>query len=411
MSTWVFLKMFGDACLYFSAVSALKALFPHTFSFYLPALLCGLGPATAAFVTRRWNEERRYWCIALPLLSLLLVGSVMDVLILIPILAYAIAVIIRCDFYLEYYDFRESFLRTLRVWCIAFCVIAVFHGLETQAEPDKAVLETTGALYYGLLFMLSGVILSRMLRLGHTGGKRWTKGQAAVAVGLGGGVLAAMIVLEKLLQNMASSLGDVLLSFLMLLLGLPGQLLNKFLNWVISLVDKGYLEYAQAKQQEIREISSGSVLPTEAAGEKAAETANAFPWWLAVLILAALAVLLVWMLKQLRAGAVVSRGEGSVEKLEQPQRKSRTSRRTNRAKVRHYYRQFLRLEKKKGAALRSNQTSEDILSSVSPEADTASAAQLREIYLAARYDESRDISREQAEYAGAALKRYRDSVK
>ena len=89
----------------------------------------------------------------------------------------------------------------------------------------------------------------------------------------------------------------------------------------------------------------------------------------------------------------------------------RDSRRSNRGKVRHYYREFLKMENRRGLKLQKHYTTEDILLRISGDTDREGAAELREFYLLARYDERNDITPEQAEAAKLALRRSRGGQK
>lgn len=410
MTGWIFWKILGDTCLYFSAIGAVPALFAHRMTFLIPVLLCAIGVTAAAVVTWQGRRELRLWCAVLPLLSLGIVGSVMEFLILLPVLGYCCAVIYRCEFYLEYYEFREGFLRTLAIWCCAFLIIAVFHGLE-GASGDKATLAVVEPLCYGLLWILSGVLLCRMLRMGpETGRRPWSAARVAVTLGVSGAAVACAVGFERLLQARASSLSALIGRFFAVLIGLPGQLFSRFVEWVLSLVDRGFLEYAFAKDEEIRQMTATAPLPTEEAAQQAARTEPGFPWWLAVLVLSGMAVILICMLRQLRSGAPATGTVEITEKLEAPARKRTERRRSNRSQVRKYYRNFLKAEKRKGLRLQPHQTSADILMAASPETDREAAERLRQVYLAARYDRTREVTKQQVEAAKEAWKQIRDKA-
>lgn len=59
--------------------------------------------------------------------------------------------------------------------------------------------------------------------------------------------------------------------------------------------------------------------------------------------------------------------------------------------------------------LRHHMTSADILNASAPETDPEAARTLREIYVAARYGENREITPAQVQTAKAALKQLRTS--
>mgnify|MGYP003299282575 CR=1 FL=1 len=77
---------------------------------------------------------------------------------------------------------------------------------------------------------------------------------------------------------------------------------------------------------------------------------------------------------------------------------------SNRTRVRQAYRSFLRAEQDLGMRLHSSDTSEDVLGRIHRSTDRAGAAELRNVYLVARYDERQNISRKQVDQAKHALR-------
>ena len=65
MSIWMFVKTFGDICLYFSVVSAFPKLFPYEFSFLWPTLLCAVSVAMADMLGNRGLLRLRFLCLVL----------------------------------------------------------------------------------------------------------------------------------------------------------------------------------------------------------------------------------------------------------------------------------------------------------------------------------------------------------
>ena len=65
------------------------------------------------------------------------------------------------------------------------------------------------------------------------------------------------------------------------------------------------------------------------------------------------------------------------------------------------------MEKSRGQSFSKHDTSEDILHRLSPGTDRQAAAELREIYLRARYDDAREIDRTQVDRAKTALRKCR----
>ena len=78
---------------------------------------------------------------------------------------------------------------------------------------------------------------------------------------------------------------------------------------------------------------------------------------------------------------------------------------TNRSRIRKVYRDFLKAQRKQGMKLRSYHTSADVQQNLAQTTDAAAAAQLRKIYLSARYDEGGEITANQLATAKAAYKK------
>jgi hypothetical protein len=77
---------------------------------------------------------------------------------------------------------------------------------------------------------------------------------------------------------------------------------------------------------------------------------------------------------------------------------------TNRGRVRLAYRDIIRSEKNLGMNLCVSDTSQDVLERIHRDTDRDSASELRQVYLAARYDDRKDVTRSQVEQAKRALK-------
>ena len=129
-------------------------------------------------------------------------------------------------------------------------------------------------------------------------------------------------------------------------------------------------------------------------------------WWIVLVAAVAIVVGILLLRSFSRRKSSVS-SEEAVKQIETSGQKHKDKYRTNRGKVRHYYREYLRYEQKRGLRLKKYDNSGDILRKSSPDSNKAAAAALRQIYLQARYDEQREITREQADQAKALLKKIR----
>lgn len=410
MMLWMFLKVFADACLCFSIAGAFPGMFPPHFSFFWPALLCGIGAAIAAMLTEQGRYELRNWAIALPLASLLLVSSFTDLLVLLPALSYTVLVIYRGDYSLEYYSFRDQYKRAVLFWSLFFMTICGLSYVESLGNVKHVSLSWDVPLMYAIFYVLCGIILLRQLRLGHSGSGTMSGRQLAmVSVGTGGAVFG-IVMLERWLQENGGSILQLIWDCILMLFGLPFVLLGQIFGGIVAVMPD---DVAEKIENPTGESSQAVVvqppMPTEEVVEEAVEQAekSGYPWWLAIILVAVLLVVLLLMMKALRRHSQSNRSDITVSEITAPEREKAEPRRSNRAKVRRYYREFLRSERRKGMKLSTSLTSADILGKIAKDTDLDGASQLRSIYLKARYDETCDVTPEQVKAAKAALKKSR----
>lgn len=413
MSIWMFWKLFGDACLYFSVIGALPALFVHDFSFLWPALLCGVGGAAASSLANRGHDHLTWLGLLLPLLSLGFATEFIEFVLLIPLLIYVAMVVIRGDFALEYLSFRAFFRKSILIWSIGFGLLCLASAVEGIANPWGETVSYEETLYMGVFYAVSGIILQRQLRMGMSGSKgdrRLNSLQSAAVFGGTAAVLGGVWLLQQLLlknaQDAMNTLGEVLLSIISLPLALVVSVLTPFMKKITE-----HAQVTEATEGTVEEVTAHVVAPVtgEAATVPSApvQTAGGYPWWLAVLILSVLLILLLTVLKLHRSKAVTGSDRSVFEKLQPQGRRAGETRATNRAKVRKYYREHLKLEKRRGVRLETKQTSADILEKVSPTTDKNAAAGLREVYLKARYDETCAVTNEDVQRAKDAIRKLR----
>lgn len=409
MSLWMFLKIFGDICVVYSVLGGFPTLFYHEFSLLWPAILCGMGAALATFLTEQGKGEHRFWGMVLPLLSLVLVSGFMDVLILLPALGYTLVIIMRGDLSLDYYSFREVYVRTLTGLGI-FTVLVTFFGVfESMASAKVHVFDHETTIRFALLYAAAGVVLLRQLRMGSEGrsSSRILSGVQLGTLVLGiGGVTMAILALERALQKSAWSIIELLIQGI----GFVFSLVLKFFVW---LGDVLFPEGSRAPEQIVETTgaanATAAVVPPEETvpGQTAAGEAG-FPWWLALLFVVVMVIVLIYMLRTFHRNSPHAATRETVAKTAAPERKKKENRRSNRGNVRRAYREFLKSERKKGLKLRTNQTSADILEAAAPKTDAEAAARLREVYLRARYDEKAVITADDVQTAKDALRKTRE---
>jgi hypothetical protein len=400
MSTAILLKIFSDCCILFAIVCA----GPITLSVpaLIPALICAIAAGLATYAEDKgWTKVGRL-CALLPMLCLLLPGSIGEgILFLIPAV-YTAVTILRGDLALEYSEYRYFFVRSLGLLAAVYVVAGIWNYLIGITDATMPRLNADATVRYSVVHLLCGVVLQRQLRLGvghrAEGGRR----QMATLLGTAGTVVIGFLAAEPLLRR---SLGDGIRLLISLIL-LPIMYLVDLIGyWIIN--KKSPPKDPEAYEEYLEHLgnmgfASGGDVPPSAA-PPTDETVNLDGFWVipvAILLLIA-AGLLLHSFRKRRPTVRQSKSDGRVVT---PPKKKRTSALSNRGRVRQLYREFLRTERDLGMQLKISHTSGDVLEQIHKDTDRDSAARLRQVYLAARYDERQNVDKRQLEKARRALK-------
>lgn len=405
----MFLKLFSECALLLSVLAAFPQVFPHSFSLLLPALVCGFAAGLAALLSEKHLTVVSRLCAVLPLAVLLFAGETMEALTLLPAMVYTVAVILRGRMELEYYSYRQFFRRTLILAGILYLSLSAFAFLEqtftvgTLPVYGAGYFQTGIILRYGLLYLLCGVVLQRQLRLGTEARSAGGAGQLVATLGLTGVALVAFVGAVDPLRKGAAALFHLIVTavFGTVMAGVEA------VSTVVNSIDLGLMMKEKVIAAEDRLPAQGSNVLQEAI-QQTLENQEAEPslWWVVPVAIVLLA-LMIFMLLSLRKKGIDASSEEITGTVTAPTPEKKLPRRSNRAKVRQLYREFLRQERKRGLSFKKDYTSQDILHRISDDTDGTAAAELRELYIRARYDETHEVSQAQVEAAKAALKRSR----
>jgi hypothetical protein len=400
MSIAILLKIFSDCCLIFAILCAgpVSLAVPAL----IPALICGIAAALATFCEDKGWSALCKLCAALPLCCVLLGGSIGNrILFLIPA-AYTSFIILRGELALEYSDYRYFFTRSLALLGGAYVVAGIWNYLIQITASSIPSLDAAAILRYSMVHLLCGVVLQRQLRLGvgyrAEGGRR----QMATLLGTTGVIVVGFLTAEPLLRQGFSGAIRFLISLILIPLMFLVELIS---NWIIKRnnndKDQKAHEAFMEHLQNIGFAPGGEAQPEPP--PPAGETINLDQLWivLAAIMLLFAAALLLYSFRK-RKPTVNQKNHGS--RVVTPPKKQRTSALSNRSRVRQLYRDFLRTEQNLGMQIKTSHTSGDILEQIHKDTDPGSAAQLREVYLSARYDDRQNISRSQVERAKQALR-------
>lgn len=409
MNIYVFLKVFAEISLYFGCIGALPALFPYSFFFLWPTLLCAACAAGAAFCSDQGRSSVRYLFLGLTAVPLLLGNGIMDILVLIPPVIYGFAMIHRDEWNLEYFQFSSGFRKLLIIFGIA--VILVHFGVLIENRSDFGhVLDSVAFLRHYLIYAGCGILLQRQLRLGKDSRhSRYLNTLQLVVMLSGTGILVLAIAFaERYLSSHGLSLGQLLGQLLKYLLSVPLALMN-YLFILLSELQTEKMD--QFKEEHYSDIEPIPKMPMEEMHQllpQASEEPAAFPWWLAVALLGAFTCILLLLTRSLKSRRTQADHTETVARIQPPAREKPPERRSNRSKLRKIYRDFLKVEKRKGHKLQPYHTSQNILENLRPDGNAGAAAKLRGLYLFARYDLKNPVTSRQIQEAKDALKQYKN---
>ena len=410
MNFHVFLKVFGEVCLYFGCVGALPALFPHDLFPLLPAAVCAIPAAIAAFLSDHGKVPPRFLLLLLAMSSLLLGSSLMEWLILLPPVIYVASLILRDEWTLEYFHFREQFRKTLTIMIIT--LVLVHFGVLIESRSQRThVLDSIALLQHLLIYGFCGIVLQLQLRLGtdRKGIHYLSSLQLLLVTVCTGALVLAIVAAERFLSSRGISPGQLIGYGLQIIFGVFLSVFQRLFTIVAEMIKT-------AKRLRLEDNASSDVDPVtvmlmeqmQQLLPDAPQEAAPFPWWLAILVLILLTGILILLSRVLRGRKPEGHHSETVRQLSPSVRQKQPSRRGNRSRLRKVYREFLKSEKRRGHRLRPWHTSLDILDDVQPGGDPEAAARLRNLYLSARYDPGSNVTPQQVQEAKDALKQYRN---
>lgn len=406
ISIWMILKVFSDACVCFAILGAFPYIFPCSYSLVWPALLCGIGAGVSSWLYESGKRKFYYLGILIPAASLLFADGIRGMLILVPVVGYTSVIIFRAQFHLEYYAYRHYFKQNLFLLAGLYILFSMVSYIESLTTVNAATIDSLATFRYLLVYAATGVVLQRQLRMGmvnQSQGRFMDRAQIVVVLSGTGAVIFGVLTAEPMLRKWAS---NVFNSAINIFVGIFLFLYDCGM-WLIDAM-KINVMYEQIQEQKGNDSVSAmgpAVQEVIQQTQQVQEDSKSY-WWI-VLVLILLVIVMLQMLKTFRKQSVETSSTEQIAKVAVNEVPKSQSKRTNRGKVRHYYREFLRLERKRGMNPKKNYTTEDILQRISKSTNVEAATELRNVYLRARYDESCEITREQADAAKAALKKIR----
>ena len=398
MSLWIFLKIFSDCCVCFGILGAFPTVFDYGPSFLIPSVLCAAGAGISAFLSDRGGK---WTC----LIGLLFPAAVSYLLPpaqypgVIPVSAYCCIVILRRQFALEYYSYRLYFKRSIFLMLGLYVMLSMLAFVESMSGSEISIIHPDVTLRCAVVHLIVGIILQRQLRLGSgnaMGGRYQIIGLLTTIALVIGVFLLAEPVLRKGAAALLSTALSLVLSVVMMLFNLIGGMEDA----------KHMYEQVNTHRGNSDTPVMGNVLSEiiQSSQTQAEEPVNWWIWLVIVLVIVVFALMLRTFRKKEAASPQVQIQESRIS----PRMRRNDSRRTSRGKIRHYYREYLRMEKKRGLVLKKDMTTADVLNHMTSRTNPEGAQALREIYLRARYRLSKAVTPEEAEKAKIALGKSRE---
>lgn len=388
------LKIFCDLTLPASAASVVIPWFSLIPGNYLPAMcLCAAGVWIAALLQKR--AALRFAGAVPCLCALAYCDSRVDAVVVIPMIAYCVWIITQEAFTVSYDEYRDFFKSG-----------AVFHGacfLFASVNIDWGKM-----MPYAVLYFVVAVFLLRNLRLGAAGSKRnmvlnFVAFAGAVALGL---VLcvAAYTILRLLLYSAAAIYFGVMDGFLEIFreaVYFIGEILTYIVTYIAMLL-------YQRRNGEIEVDGGGSGEVPPAPRIEPNETVNTIAGTILILIAAGAVIFFARKAAKMMRKRIAAGRRVTMERLDAIGGRHGAKVTGNRAKVRAVYRKFMGLVVERGEEIRIDHTSEDVMHLGSLVADGRACAELREVYLSARYDTTREVTGEQVKEAKNLYKKLQD---
>lgn len=398
MSFAMILKMFADCSLSFAILGMVETEF--TVPLLIPAVLYAVSAGIAAFFEEKSRPVLRRLCALLPWGCLLFGSNLLQILLLAVPAAYCSLVILFGVLELEYYTYRQFLLRSLLLMGVGCFMVGVW-SFVNQAVLEQPPLEIQSLFRYGLVHLVCSIVLLRQLRLGIGARAEGNGRQMTTMLTVVGTIILCTMLGEPFLQQGVKIVVGAVLAVVAIPFMLVVELLVR-LSKHTSAQSKHFFLESKGRVDEIRKGLQQVIHNIETAPEpEPVDISNFVTVAIVVILVVAAGVLLIKSFQKQRQTVYVAETVGSVPKLPKKKKQPLLS---NRNKVRQTYRSFLRTEQALGMKLLRSDTSEDVLGRIHRNTDRAGANDLRNVYLAARYDERHNISRDQVEEAKRALK-------
>lgn len=388
MSLLAALKVFCDLTLVASAASVVIPWFSMVPGNFLPAMaVCAMGVLLGAFLQKRGILR---FAGAVPCLgALALCSGVVDTVVVIPMIAYSLWTIASGAFHISYDEYRDFF----KIGAIFHSACFLFAGVN---------MDWVNMLPYMALYFLTAVFLLRNLRLGAAGsGRNMVLNLVSFLVTLLLGVMLCLVGYTALclLRYPAGALYFGFMEGFLEIFREAVYFVGEILTYIVAYF--AALMYRNRNGEVNMDSIGGGEEPVEPPQEIEPNVmVNTIAGVVLILIVAIAVVALARKGARMMKKRITAAGRRTYTQRIAVGGDRRGEKVTgNRAKVRAVYRKFLGLVVERGEEIRPDHTSKDVLHLASLVADGGDCSALRDVYLSARYDTTREVTGEQVKEA------------
>jgi len=390
-----FCKLLSDLSLYFAFAAYLFAWFGNPPALIFPLLILLTAAVACYSLRQRVSEGLRLLPLGLLLFCLFFAKNIFDFLLLLLPCIYVSLICKRQIYRIDYNTQHDSFMFGIKI-----LPLMLLPSLFTQNFNQLK----QGALPFIVLFLICGVLLLRILRHDEN-----TIQQTRFKLMNASAVIACCFLGFELSREVALQTGARMLSlFYHAIISPIFQLFGYALGmiaWLIALLLRFFIADLQVTRPEIEIVDT-----TPAAASLTAKPPLILPHWLIVLglavLIAAILVITILVFRRLLGRAQPAVDNSKPSEIREALRPLKSSQRVAkdyfapsdpRQAIRFYYRKFLKLYLSMGIPFNHSKTSAQIQEAASPFFEKSLLAQLRKIYVAARYRPDPPTSEEAAQ--------------
>ena len=399
------IRITAGICFYFAVLNAISIFQAWRLPMALFTAVCLL---IGLIIVRCGSPAVRLLLAVLPALCFLI--GPYSLLMFFPLLAWLwyFLSMVRGNYAIPLYDYRRIFTVML--------VISLFFIAANIANSTiySNQLISVDSLVYTVLFLFLGVFAMRRMQMGTEMGLDWQLKNLLSVIGVPLLAVGASLVLFLILRFSSHALAAILVP------------IGRFFIWLFRRLfptgnapveEMSLQEYLQPKNAAQVPVETGSGHISEALLAEGSsgnsyliEHAAAVGGWVLLGILLAMVFVLIWRSTGRRHSA--EEEDLLYEETESAPAGSRRRRSSripllagNARQLRRIYKTYLEYKRSKGLSVHPSDTSAEILERDREMGENEDAVKLRDLYLAARYGNPSDITREQVQEAQACLER------